>query len=97
VSRFADEGTTDVYNGTDTKASRRTLPRELHRLATRKIDMILNATILSDLRHPPGNNLHDLGKNRKGQWAVRINEQYRICFVWTDSQGATEIQITDYH
>lgn len=97
VHRIADEGTSDIYNGLDTKAARRTLPSHLHRTATRKIDMILNAAVLSDLRYPPGNNLHDLGDDRKGQWAIRINDQYRICFEWSDSQGASEIQITDYH
>lgn len=97
MERFADEATTGICNGQNTKAARRSLSSNLHKVASRKIDMILNAAMLSDLRFPPGNNLHNLSDDRKDQWAIRINDQYRICFSWSDTQGATAIEITDYH
>jgi proteic killer suppression protein len=65
-------------------------------VALRKLDM-LNATVaLSDLRVPPGNRLEALHGDRAGQHSIRINGQFRICFVWTSS-GPTDVEITDYH
>jgi len=58
--------------------------------------MIENAVVLDDLRSPPGNRLERLKGNRKGQHSIRINDQWRICFTWTDA-GAEDIEITDYH
>ena len=58
--------------------------------------MINAATSLQDLRFPPGNRLESLKGDRKGQHSVRINDQYRICFHWTDS-GPEEVEIVDYH
>lgn len=54
------------------------------------------ATVLEDLRFPPGNHLEELKGDRAGQYSVRINDQWRICFVWTD-QGPAEVEIVDYH
>jgi len=54
------------------------------------------AMILEDLRFPPGNNLEELKGNRSGQHSIRINDQWRICFVWTD-QGPANVEIVDYH
>ena len=96
MERFADQGTKDIYDGNDTKAARRTLPSNLHARAARKIDQLFIASKLSDLRYPPGNHLHDLTGGREGQWAIKIDGQYRICFTWTE-EGAGQIEITDYH
>jgi proteic killer suppression protein len=65
------------------------------KVALRKLDMLNSATILSDLRAPPGNRLEALKRERKGQHSIRINDQLRICFVWRD--GAEKVEIVDYH
>jgi toxin HigB-1 len=95
VMEFKDRGTEDIYDGLDSKAARRTLPSELHQAATDLLDSLDNATKLADLV-TPGNRLHKLGGDRAGQHSLSINKQYRICFTWTD-QGATDVEITDYH
>jgi toxin HigB-1 len=65
-------------------------------VAARKLDMIHAAATLNDLRLPPGNRLEALAGDRKGQHSIRINDQYRICFVWRED-GVYEVEITDYH
>lgn len=60
------------------------------------MDMLNRAADLEDLRVPPGNALQKLKGERRGQYSIRINERYRICFLWTD-EGPTEVEITDYH
>jgi toxin HigB-1 len=65
-------------------------------VALRKLDQIEAAPTLSDLRMPPGNRLEALKGNRSGQHSIRINDQYRICFIWKED-GAHEVEITDYH
>jgi proteic killer suppression protein len=65
-------------------------------VAGRKLDMINAAAALNDLRAPPGNRLEALVGDRKGQHSIRINDQYRICFVWRED-GAHDVEITDYH
>lgn len=62
----------------------------------RKLAMLNRATTLVDLRVPPGNRLESLRHERKGQHSVRINDQWRICFVWSDN-GPTRVEIVDYH
>ncbi len=96
IRSFSDRGTEDVFNRRRTKAARRTCPEQLRRTAERKLDQINAAVSLASLRIPPGNHLEALGKDRKGQHSVRINDQYRICFVWTD-EGPSQVEITDYH
>ena len=66
------------------------------RQALGKLAMLDAAAVLQDLRAPPGNRLEALSGNRAGQHSIRINDQYRICFVWTDT-GPTDVEITDYH
>ena len=66
------------------------------KIARRKLVMVDGATTLSDLKAPPNNRLEALGKDRQGQHAIRINDQWRVCFVWTED-GAQEIEIVDYH
>ena len=65
-------------------------------VAERKLQMLHRAVIVEDLRMPPGNRLEALQGNRKGQHSIRINDQWRICFVWADGH-ATRVEIVDYH
>jgi toxin HigB-1 len=65
-------------------------------VAMRKLAMLNRAAALHDLRVPPGNHLEALSGNRKGQHSIRINDQWRICFVWSE-QGPTNVEIVDYH
>jgi proteic killer suppression protein len=71
-------------------------PEDLYRAAQRKLAMVDAATRLADLKVPPGNSLEKLKDDRKGQHAIRINDQWRICFNWKDG-GAYDVEITDYH
>jgi proteic killer suppression protein len=96
IIAFKYEGTEDVFNGRNTKKARRVCPQDLWRVARRKLDQINQASELGDLRAPPGNRLEALRGNREGQHSIRINEQYRVCFTWTES-GAEEVEIGDYH
>lgn len=72
------------------------LPRGLWKVAVRKLDQLDAAVALDDLRVPPGNRLEALKVDRLGQHSIRINNQYRICFKWSES-GAAEVEIVDYH
>jgi proteic killer suppression protein len=65
------------------------------KIATRKLDMLNAAHALDDLKSPPGNRLEALSGNRQGQHSIRVNDQWRICFVWKD--GAHDVEIVDYH
>jgi proteic killer suppression protein len=70
--------------------------RSFDRIARRKLDMLDYAQQLGDLRSPPGNRLEALRGDRKGQWSIRINDQWRICFGWSDL-GPCDVEIVDYH
>lgn len=70
--------------------------RAFQRVAERKLDMVDAAHRLDDLRSPPGNRLERLEKERAGQWAIRINGQWRVCFRW-EANGPEGVEITDYH
>lgn len=96
IESFADKATENIFNGINSTEARRLLPRDLWRIAFRKLDQIDSATQLDDLRVPPGNRLEALKGGRSGQYSIRINDQYRICFVWY-AQGAAEVEIIDYH
>jgi toxin HigB-1 len=96
IVSFRDDGTRDVYNGRNSKAARKACPTDILAVAVRKLDMIVQAVILNDLRVPPANRLEKLKGDRAEQHSIRINDQYRICFGWTDA-GATDVEITDYH
>ena len=74
----------------------RRFPQRIHRVALRKLRMLHRAETLQDLRVPPGNRLESLKGDRKGQYSIRVNDQYRICFVWR-SGDAFEVEIVDYH
>ena len=96
IRSFRNAGTEDVFNGRRTKAARRICPQSLWKVAARKLDQLDSAVSLDDLRVPPGNRLEALTGDRRGQHSIRINEQYRICFVWADT-GPDEVEIVDYH
>lgn len=96
IRSFAGRGTEDVFNGVDSKAARRTCPSELWKVARRKLDRVNAAVVLDDLREPPNNKLKSLGRARKGQHAIRINDQYRVCFRWA-TDGPEEVEVVDYH
>lgn len=87
IQTFADQGTQDIFDGVASKAARKKCSHDLWKRARRKLD---------DLRVPRSNNLHPLKGNRAGQWAIAINDQYRICFRW-EGTDALEVEITDYH
>ena len=74
----------------------RKLPTDIQRVAVRKLRMIDAATSLEDLRLPPANRLEKLSGDRKGQWSIRINDQWRICFVWRE-EDAHKVEIVDDH
>ena len=69
---------------------------ETARMALRKLKMLHNASCLLDLRVPPGNRLEALKGNRQGQYSIRVNEQWRICFSWRDND-AYDVELVDYH
>ena len=96
IRSFANKGTEDIYNGVDSKAARKACPSTMWTVARRKLDRLHNTTRLADLAVPPGNKLEALRRDRVGQHAIRINDQYRICFRWTD-RGVEDVEITDYH
>ncbi len=96
IRSFKNTATEDIFNGVNSKTARKACPQILWKIATRKLDQIDSAEILDDLRIPPGNHLEMLKGDRQGQHSIRINEQYRICFVWTEA-GSKEVEIVDYH
>jgi proteic killer suppression protein len=96
IQSFANDETEAIYNGEETKKARKVLPVELWKIAQRKLDAMEAAVELKDLASPPGNQLEALKEDRAGQHSIRINKQYRICFVWTTA-GPSDVEITDYH
>ena len=94
IRSFADTGTEDVFNGRNTRAARKTCPQTLWQVARRKLEKIDSAEEIDDLRTPPGNRVEALSGSRKGQFSIRINDQYRICFRWPVA-GPSEIEIVD--
>lgn len=72
------------------------LPQSVQRLASRKLEMLDAAGAIEDLRSPPGNRLEALSGNRASQHSIRINDQWRVCFVWREGH-AHEVEIVDYH
>jgi toxin HigB-1 len=91
IRSFRNEATQDVFHGRPT----RRFPPDIQGVARRKLREIHRATRLEDLREPRGNRLEKLEEDRAGQWSIRINDQWRICFIWDN--GAHRVEITDYH
>jgi proteic killer suppression protein len=74
----------------------RKLPNDIQQVALRKLRMLNRSVTLTDLRVPPANRLEKLHDDREGQWSIRINDQWRICFEWRDGD-AYDVEIVDYH
>ena len=96
IKSFFDKGTEDIFNRKRSKEARRTCPEQIWRVAQRKLDLLNAVVSLSSLRIPPGNELEALKKDRIGQHSIRINDQFRVGFVWTE-EGPERVEITDYH
>ena len=92
IRSIADRETEKVYNQIFSKK----LPHDIQGIALRKLIMINNAKTLEDLKVPPANRLEKLHGDREGQYSIRINDQFRICFNF-DSGDADHVEITDYH
>jgi proteic killer suppression protein len=95
IRGFGNQLAEDLYYDRKTKATR-SFPPELRRIARRKILFLHDAAELRDLRIPPGNKLEALRGNRKGSHSIRINDQWRVVFVWKGSD-AYEVEVVDYH
>lgn len=95
IGSFADEGTEDIYHGVRSKKAAK-VPANIVSVALRKLDMINAATRLEDLRVPPNNRLEKLAGNLAGFYSIRINDQFRVIFRWSDGV-AIDVAITDYH
>ena len=92
IRNFADKEAEKIWEG----AFSRRLPTDIQLVARRKLRMLNNVATLEDLRAPPANRLEALKGDRKGQHSIRINDQWRICFRWTDGD-AHDVEIVDYH
>jgi len=92
IKSFADKLTAAIFEGREV----RKLPREIQGTARRKLKLIDAATRLENLRVPPGNRLEARKRGRAGQWSIRINDQWRLCFRWHGGD-AHEVEIVDYH
>jgi len=96
ISSFKDKGAEDIFNGKNTKDARKTCPKNLWRVAVRKLDQIDSIINLEELKIPPGNRFESLSGDRKMEHSIRINNQFRICFIWKDGY-ANLVKIVDYH
>jgi proteic killer suppression protein len=92
IQSFRDKRTESIFNGRCPKG----FPTDIFAVARRKLEAVNAAAILNDLAAPPGNRLHALTRDRAGQHAIRINDQFRICFRWTEA-GPADVEIVDYH
>lgn len=96
IRSFKDPGADDIFYGRNTKDARRSCPQSLWAVASRKLDQLDSAKTLEDLRLPRGNRLEALSGDRDGQHSIRINDQYRVCFVWAENEP-DQVEIVDYH
>jgi proteic killer suppression protein len=92
IISFRDRQAEAIANGLVVKQ----LPFDMQRTALKKLRQLAAASLLEDLRVPPGNRLEALQGSRKGQWSIRINDQWRLCFRWQDG-NAHQVEIVDYH
>lgn len=92
IKSFKDSETEKIYNLTHS----RKLPSDIQQIALRKLRMLNNAKTINDLRVPPANRLEKLVGGRAGQYSIRINDQWRICFDW-QADSAYNVEIVDYH
>jgi proteic killer suppression protein len=96
ILSFKDDGTRDIFEATDSRQARQVCPTTLWRAARRKLQALNGASTLHALKEPPGNHLEKLAGDRAGQYSIRVNLQFRICFLWTGRDAAV-VEITDYH
>src|SRR4030042_732978 len=96
ILTFKNKATEDINYGRISKESVRLLPKKLHRKAQIKLARVGAATSLQDLQEIRGNRLEALKGGRKGQYSIRINNQYRVCFTW-ERENASDVEIIDYH
>jgi len=96
IRSFLTEGTEDINYGRESRLARRTLPIALHEKARIKLARLHAAESLQDFATLPGNRFEKLRGDRKGQYSIRINDQYRICFYWLND-AAEKVEIIDYH
>jgi proteic killer suppression protein len=96
IRSFKNKGTEDINYGRTSKEALRILPKQLHRKAQVKLARLGAAASMQDLREIRGNRLEALKGDRKGQYSMRINDRYRVCFLWED-ENASEVEIIDYH
>lgn len=92
MKRFRNQETEDLWAGIPV----RKLDKGVRKQAQRRLQMLVAATRLEDLKVPPGNKLEALKGDRLGFWSIRVNNQYRLCFTWTN-EGAADIEFVDYH
>ena len=96
IRSFKNQGTEDIFDGKNSKTARKLCPQQLWNIAARKLEQLDSVALLDDLKVPPGNRLEALAGDRIGQYSIRINDQYRVCFEWID--GAPDnVEIVDYH
>ncbi len=95
IKSFANQGTQDIFHGHSSKEARLVCPLFLWSAAARKLDLLDSVVMLNDLRKPPGNRLEKLKSDRSGQYSIRINDQYRICFTWKNEPE--NVEIVNYH
>ena len=96
IQNFKNKGTEDINYGRATKEAFRTLPKDLHRKAQIKLARLGAVTSMQDLQEIRGNRFEKLKGKRIGQFSIRINDQYRICFKW-EKENAADVEIVDYH
>jgi len=93
IQAFKTKDVEDIFNGINSREARRTCPETLWRV---KLDQLDSVESPDELRIPPGNRLEELSGERRGQFSIRINDQYRICFI-SASNGPDQVEIIDYH
>lgn len=96
IKTFRDKGTEDIFDRKNTREARLTCPQQIWRVAQRKLDQLNAVLSLESLKIPPGNFLEALKDDRQGQHSIRVNDQFRICFIWSED-GFDNVEITDYH
>ena len=92
IKSFRDRDTERLFNREPVRRF-----RDIEKAARRKLEMLDSAENLDNLRNPPGNRLEALKGARKGQYSIRINDQYRVCFVWGEDNNAYDVEVCDYH
>ena len=96
IRSVKNKSTEDIFDGIRSKAARRICPQSIWPVAVRKLDQINRVQDVTELQVPPGNRLEQLKADRENQFSIRINQQYRVCFIWEEGH-AYEVEITDYH